>query len=90
MAIEPLLTGTALVVAAAAPVVLVVGFKAKPFSAFVLAVVGAMLISEVVFRFVRPGFLYGPLYGLGFVIDLFLASFVAGFVTLIVSQVVKR
>jgi hypothetical protein len=90
MAIEAWLTGTAVVVSALTPVIYLGALKMKPLTAFIASVATAMVVSEIVFRSIKPDFHYGPLYGVAIVMNLFLASMAAGFVNAVLSQMLKR
>lgn len=81
MAVEPWFTGTAAVTAAVAPVVLIRGLRVRQAWAFALSIPMALAVSELVFRFVKPDFHYGPLYGLGVVMNGLIAIVIAAVVT---------
>lgn len=79
MSVEPLLTGTAALVSLVAPPVFMGGFKANGVVAFFGAIIAANTISEIVFRLAKPDFHYGPLYGLGMVMNAGMTLIIAGF-----------
>lgn len=78
MAIEPLLTGSVLVVSAVAPPTLA-RFSRLGGGAIFFASIGlAMAAAEIVFRIANPDFNYGPLYGLAVVMHICISAAVVG------------
>ena len=78
MSVEPWFTGTAAVVAAIAPPILMGVFRANGVVAFLGAVIAANTISEAVFRLMKPDFIYGPLYGLAIAMNVVMTLIIVG------------
>ena len=78
MAIEPWFTGTAAVASIVLPPVFIRFFKFNGGFAFFASVILANIISEFVFRWAKPDFHYGPLYGLGIVMNVVITFILAG------------
>ena len=78
MAIEPFFTGTAALASIVAPPIFMRLFKMHGIVAFFISVIAANTISEIVFRLAKPDFHYGPLYGLGIIMNIVLTLILAG------------
>jgi len=78
MSVEPFFTGTAAAASIVLPPILMRGFRLGGGAAFLSSVVLANIVSEIVFRAVEPDFHYGPLYGLGIIMNVVITLFLAG------------
>ncbi len=78
MAIELAFTGTAALASVALPPVLMGGFKVHGFFAYFITVIGSNIFAWYFFHWAKPDFHYGPLTGLGIVMNLIITAILAG------------
>ena len=89
MAVEPWFTGTGLVSSAILPPIFIRLARTNAIVAFLASVVLANVLSEIVFRWMRPDFHYGLLYPLGVIMNVLLTMVIAGFVCAITAIVLN-
>ncbi|MBY0284461.1 MAG: hypothetical protein K2W81_10920 [Sphingomonas sp.] len=90
MSVEPFFTGTAAAASIVLPPILMRGFRFGGGAAFLCSIVLANIVSEIVFRAVKPEFHYGPLYGLGIVMNVVITVFLAGFAVALTPVITRR
>jgi hypothetical protein len=76
VAIEPLLTGSVVLVSAAAPPMLARYSKFGGGTIFFASIAFAMVASEIVFRIANPDFHHGPVYSVAIIMHLCISAII--------------